>query len=158
MNIKRRAASIELESVAAVIDSKLGKLLEAGGGREGGMVPLPERVHVLLYYLRKFLTSYKFPTFVIYVFKVASLRCGVTLLLNMKGVTPSSYRRVKSIPPLSCRRLRLLDKEGSYIYIYKISFIPFHNFVQIIIFLPKHVSIIHQDINQFLFKNKRIFH
>lgn len=91
MNIKRPPC-IELESVVAVIDSKLGKLLAKVKERKGkkGVVPLPERVRVVLYYLRKFLTSYKFPTFDIYVFKVASLRCGVTLLLNMKGVTRRS--------------------------------------------------------------------
>lgn len=94
MNIKRPPC-IELESAVAVIDGKLGKLLprrvvgvaEVVGGR---VVSVPVRVRVLLYHLRKFLTSCKFPTFVIYVFEVAPLRCVVTSLLNVKGVTRHS--------------------------------------------------------------------
>lgn len=120
--------SIELESVAAVIDSKLGKLLEAGGGREGGreerVVPLPERVHVLLYYLRKFLTSYKFPTFVIYVFKVASLTLRRDVIIEYER--SYSYRRVKSILPVVLSTFKIIGQGRSlYIYVYP----PFDNFM-----------------------------
>lgn len=154
MNIKRSAAEYRVRICSRSHRQQIGKVVGGRrweGGREERVVPLPERVHVLLYYLRKFLTSYKFPTFVIYVFKVASLTLRRDVIIEYER--SYSYRRVKSILPVVLSTFKIIGQGRSlYIYVYP----PFDNFMQMIISLFKDLLyiFIHQDINQFLFKNK----